>query len=457
MRHRLILMLKFPQPGAVKTRLIPALGQQRACELHRALVRHTLAEVNYFAASANVMIEARVAGATDTTAAQAWLGGALSIRDQGEGDLGARMERAVATAFTEGAKSVVVIGGDCPQLTAAHLTEAFAALEKIDAVIGPADDGGYYLIGMRRPLPKLFHGIAWGGSEVLAQTLATARALPVEVFPLATLSDIDVPADLPLWAKTPAAQTAGLGGISVIIPTLNEEEPLPATLVAVLRGKPYEIIVVDGGSNDRTLEIARAHDAITLNAPRGRAAQMNAGAAIATGVFFLFLHADTLLPADYPSLMRTVLAQPGVSGGAFEFAIGGEFTGRKLIERGTNWRARHRQMPYGDQGLFMRREVFAQTGGYPDLPIMEDYVFVRRLRRFGSIAIAPGTASTSGRRWHRLGAWRTTLVNQLVLLGFLAGIAPARLTNWYHRTTRSLAPKSADSGNNPAVQPSYRQ
>ena len=443
MTRKLIIMLKFPRPGTVKTRLAPALGELRACEFYRTLVAHTLAEVRQFAARGDVAVEARVAGAPDEAAARAWLGGAVTIRDQGDGDLGARMERAAAAAFAEGAGAVVVIGGDCPQLTATQLEQAFAALAQKDAVIGPAVDGGYYLIGLRRPLPSLFRGIAWSGAEVLTQTLTAARALSVDVAQLATLGDIDVPDDLPLWAKTPAARAAGAGGVSVIIPALNEEQQLPAVLAAVRHGAPHEFIVVDGGSTDRTLEIARAYDAIVLPATAGRAAQMNQGAAIATGEFLLFLHADTILPANYPALVRATLAPAGVAGGAFEFAIAGESAGQRLIERGTNWRARRRQMPYGDQGIFVRRDTFFAVGGFPTLPIMEDYEFVRRLRRLGTIALAPAAALTSGRRWHRLGPLRTTLVNQLVIFGYRLGISPVRLARWYQHPRRQPTPAPA--------------
>ena len=155
-------MLKFPRPGAVKTRLVPALGERRACELYRALVRQTMAEVARFAAGKAVVVEARVAAAPDEPAARAWLGVGPTIRAQGDGDLGQRMDRAVRAALDDGADRVVVIGGDCPRLTAAHLAAAFAALAKSDAVLGPALDGGYYLIGLRRPLPALFHGLVEG-------------------------------------------------------------------------------------------------------------------------------------------------------------------------------------------------------------------------------------------------------------------------------------------------------
>jgi hypothetical protein len=424
-------MLKYPQPGAVKTRMIPALGARRACELHRALTAQTLAEVRSFAARTSVELEARVAGAPDAAASEAWLGAGVMIREQGEGDLGARMERAVRLAFDEGAGAVVVIGGDCPELTAGHLASAFEVSENGDVVLGPATDGGYYLIGLRRPRPELFRGITWGGAEVRAQTLAVARGLGAEVVEFEPLRDVDVPEDLAVWARTPAAQQAGRGGVSVIIPARNEAAHLPATLAAIRREAVHEVIVVDGGSTDGTMAIARADEAIVLESAAGRAAQMNRGAAAATGEFLLFLHADTLLPPNYPELVRATLAGDGVVAGAFEFKIADDFPGRGVIERGTNRRARNRQLPYGDQGLFVRREVFERVGGFPEQPIMEDYEFVRRLRRLGTIVIAPAPAITSGRRWRRRGAVVTTLINQLIVLGYRLGVAPARLARWY--------------------------
>ena len=294
----------------------------------------------------------RLAGAPDADAARAWLGDAISIREQGDGDLGARMERATREAFAEGAGAVVLIGGDCPQLTATTLGVAFAALREKEIVLGPAADGGYYLIGLRRARPELFRGIAWSTDAVLAQTLAAARDSTVECHLLDRLRDVDEPDDLAAWAETDAAQAAGKGLVSVVIPALNEARALPRTLDAARCGAPHEIIVVDGGSVDGTREIARARDGIVLLAPPSRAAQMNRGAAIATGEWLLFLHADTLLPADYAAHIGRTLAEPGVVAGAFEFAIAENFPGRRWIERATNLRARRWQSPYGDQALF---------------------------------------------------------------------------------------------------------
>jgi len=432
-------MLKFPRPGAVKTRLIPAVGAERACELYRALVRHTLATAAELARLADVAVEVRLADAPDAEAARGWLGEGVAIREQGDGDLGARMERATREALAEGAAAAVVIGADCPQLTAADLGATLDMLRENDVVLGPAVDGGYYLVGLRRPQPELFHDVAWSTASVLTQTLAAAKRSALKCHLLKRLGDVDEPDDLATWAATPAAQALGRDRVSIIVPTLNEAQHLPGALAAALRGDPHEVIVVDGGSTDGTPEIARARGAIVLASPPGRATQMNRGAAIATGERLVFLHADTLLPVGYAAHVREMLAPPGVVAGAFGFAIAEDFSGRAWIERATNARARRWQLPYGDQALFLRRETFRHAGGFREWPIMEDYEFVRRLRAHGKIVFAPAVALTSGRRWRELGAMRTTLLNQAIILGYHLGVPPARLARWY-RTSRPTAP-----------------
>jgi uncharacterized protein len=445
MRRKLIIMLKYPRLGAVKTRLVPALGERRAYALYKSLAQHALGEAKQLCGVGEISVEVSIADGPDDAGVREWLGSGLDVRRQGEGDLGQRMGRAVRDAFAEGASSVVLMGADCPELTAERLAAAFDVLEGTDVVLGPAADGGYYLIGMRRLLPEVFRGIQWGSERVLEQTLHAARAAGIEWRLLDTLSDVDRPEDLPVWAKTTAAQAAGKGGISVILPARNEAQRLAQTLEAAGRGDPYEIMVVDGGSADGTREIARAAGTMVLSCPPRRATQMNLGARVATGEYFLFLHADTILPEGYPAHVRKVLGSRDIAAGAFEFAIGDAFTGRGWVERAANWRARRWQLPYGDQALFLRRETFLEQGGFPDLPIMEDYVFVRRLRQFGKIAIAPAAAKTSGRRWQQLGIVRTTLLNQAIILGYHLGVSPSRLASWYgnsagrtHRTIKKL-------------------
>jgi len=219
--------------------------------------------------------------------------------------------------------------------------------------------------------------------------------------------------------------------ISIVIPVMNESAHLAQTLTTVYAATEVEVIVVDGGSEDDTVQIAKAFGATVIQSEPGRAIQMNAGAAIATTPNLLFLHADTCLPIGYDCLIHETLAQPGVVAGAFNLAISGSQSGLRLVERGVKWRSYWLHMPYGDQGIFLKAEVFHSLSGFPNLPIMEDFVLVRQLNRLGKVAIADATVFTSDRRWQTLGIFKTTFVNQLIILGYFIGIPPATLSQWY--------------------------
>jgi uncharacterized protein len=221
--------------------------------------------------------------------------------------------------------------------------------------------------------------------------------------------------------------------ISVIIPTLNEASKLPRTLESLGQHENTEITVVDGGSDDRSREVARHFGAVVLESRRGRALQMNHGASVSSGDVFLFLHADTFLPEAWTETIREALADPGVCGGAFSFMVERNSFGLRMIERLANFRARRFSLPYGDQGIFVRSCVFKEMGGFPDLPIMEDFEFMRLLRKRGTIRILPDPAVTSGRRWERLGVLRTTAINQAVIVGYYMGVAPEKLARFYRK------------------------
>ncbi len=214
--------------------------------------------------------------------------------------------------------------------------------------------------------------------------------------------------------------------ISVIVPTLDEAEALRDTLASA-RHDAQELIVVDGGSRDGTAELARRCGARVITAERGRARQMNAGARLATSGLLLFLHADTRLPPGFGDELRRVLAEPDVAAGAFRLAIADASHMMRAIERGANWRAHFLQRPYGDQALFLTAERFRSLGGFPDLPIMEDYEMIRRLRRTGRVRIASSCVHTSPRRWCSQGPLRTTVLNQLAVAAYLLGVSPDRI------------------------------
>ena len=194
-REHLLLFTRFPRPGHSKTRLIPALGEEGAALLHARLAEHAAAQARALAAQRGAhLIVCHADG--DERAMSAWLGPDLSYRPQHGPDLGARMADAFAEVFKAGAKRAVLMGSDCPALDTALLDRAFAALSGGDLVLGPAADGGYTLVGLRRPIAQLFDGMAWGGPDVFAETLLRARRLGLRIALLDTLRDIDRPEDL---------------------------------------------------------------------------------------------------------------------------------------------------------------------------------------------------------------------------------------------------------------------
>jgi rSAM/selenodomain-associated transferase 2/rSAM/selenodomain-associated transferase 1 len=437
--ERLIVFSRYPEPGQTKTRLASALGMEGAARLQRAMAEYVLSCARIIAAERAVGLEVHYEGGSERLMAK-WLGPGLAYCPQAGGDLGARMDNGLAQAFRTGAEKAVLVGTDCPGITPTILRSAFNLLGLFDLVLGLARDGGYYLIGLRQQAPELFRHVPWGTATVASRTLEAAKDLGLRAVTVDPLVDVDRPEDLAEWARE-ARRTGELRAprMSVVIPTLNEQEHLGATLDSVTRQPDIEVIVVDGGSADRTAEVALARGARLLRTTPQRARQLNAGAAAASAQALIFLHGDTRLPRGFARHALDVLAQPGTAAGAFRLTIAGEGRRLRLVETLANWRSRLLHLPYGDQALFVTAELFRQVGGFPDVPIMEDVVFTRRLRRVGRIAIAPCSALTSDRRWQRLGVLRTTLVNQVVLAGFFLGVDPARLARWYRGVARSLS------------------
>ena len=432
MSPHLIIFTRYPEPHRTKTRLIPRLGPGGAAQLQGDMTDHALAWARQLAARASVSVQVRFEGG-DEARMRSRFGDSFPYLPQGPGDLGDRMMRAIAEAFAAGADRVIVVGTDCPDITSALAAEALERLATADLVLGPATDGGYYLIGLRRPIPALFAGIAWGQETVLRETQERAEKLGLATSLLTALSDVDRPEDLPVWqrAKGESMPASDRPRISVIIPALNEASHLDGILSALQGARNTETIVVDGGSCDGTDSRALDRGALLVRSEAGRAPQMNAGAQAATGEILLFLHADTRLPGRFDEQVREILARPIVAAGAFRLRIDGNRRAFRFIEWMVNLRSRWLQMPYGDQAIFLRSDMFHRLGGFPELPIMEDFEFIRRLRRHGKIAIAPATVTTSARRWEMLGPWRTTWINQRIILGYHLGMSPDTLAKWY--------------------------
>jgi hypothetical protein len=225
--------------------------------------------------------------------------------------------------------------------------------------------------------------------------------------------------------------------IGVVIATLNEAQALPALLddlreLAV--SLPADVVVADGGSGDGTPACAVAGGARVLQAPRGRANQLNRGGTVVRGEWLLFLHADCRLGAEARSaLLAAVEPSAGVQAAVFRFAIDLPTVSRLFIEIGQGIREALSGLAYGDQGLLVRRELFESIGGYPDLPLMEDVAMIRALRRRTRVARLPAPLVTSGRRYRRGGVLRTWLKHTALISLYLIGTSPARLARWRDR------------------------
>jgi rSAM/selenodomain-associated transferase 2 len=221
--------------------------------------------------------------------------------------------------------------------------------------------------------------------------------------------------------------------LSIVIPALNEAAAIGDTLRALqpMRGRGVEVLVADGGSVDGTPALAITLADRVLSAPRGRARQMNAGAAAASGDVLLFLHADTGLPAAADRLVLDGLADSGRLWGRFDVRIAGRSPWLRVVAHFMNRRSRWTGIATGDQALFVRRETFAALGGFPDQPLMEDVELSSRLRRLGP-PLCPGErAVTSGRRWETHGVWRTVFLMWRLRWLYWRGVAAERLAGLY--------------------------
>ena len=433
-RQYLIVFTRYPEPGKVKTRLIPDVGAEAAALVYKQMTERTLQQARALKLLRPISIEVWFTGGSEAQMRD-WLGNDLDYQSQPEGGLGDRLSYALQTAIAKGGNSVITIGTDCPELDTATLDRGFRELQQHDLILGPATDGGYYLIGMQRFIPELFADIPWSTSDVLQKTVETSEKLGLTLSYLPYLTDVDTAKDLAIWEriKSNVGTSACRNdlSISIVIPALNEAENLPRTLNTVSNVVDVEAIVVDGGSSDNTVKVAEALGARVISSTQSRAHQMNLGASAAKGDILLFLHADTCLPQNFDSLVRQTLLQPKAIAGAFELKIDGTIAGLRLVEWGIWVRSHLFQMPYGDQAIFLKASLFRSMGGFPELPIMEDFELIRRLKQKGRIAIAPAAVLTSSRRWQKLSVFRTTLINQLVIIGYLLGVSPARLAHWY--------------------------
>jgi rSAM/selenodomain-associated transferase 2/rSAM/selenodomain-associated transferase 1 len=417
MRRVVLEFVREPVAGRVKQRLAATEGPAEALRIYRALAEDVhavlLAAQAEGVADLAQCVDAGDDGGPPARAVAAWLPHARHRWAQGPGDLGARLERCFARAFAGGAPAAAAVGTDVVGLNVAGLRTALDALGTADVAMAATPDGGYALLALRRPAPALFRDIPWSTPQVAAITRARARAAGLALVDLPPLADVDVAADL-----------AGVFPlVSILVPVLDEMPRLAERLGALAdqagaAGPDVEVVVVDGGSRDGSPERARALGLNVIDSPRGRGMQLANGARAARGRWLWTVHADAR-PA--PGTLARVLefARRGTHPWGFlRTRVEGGGPAFRVLEALTEMRARSLRLPYGDQGVLVRRALYEAVGGYAEVPLMEDVLLARRLARHAAPALVGGTLLVDARRWKRHGLLGATARNLATLFRF---------------------------------------
>ena len=425
----LILFAKTPTAGQVKTRIGAEAGFEQAAKIYE-----TMLETILLASGGDGRWQRLVALTPESDAA--WFTGRNLpfIRQQGQ-TIGERMGNALSEGFRQGAAQVMVIGSDIPELGEAEIAAAFSRLDTEPAVVGPSIDGGFYLFAATRQVGQqavrvLQADIPWSTPQVLASVHSLCRQQSLPLFPLPPKRDIDSYED---WIDYQAAIAAPEIAVSIIVPTLNEELYL-ADCLRSLEHPCCERIVVDGGSSDDTLQIAKQAGVRTLRCPvanRGR--QLNAGAAVARGKILLFFHADSRMPAGGIASMLSAMQEPRLIGGGFDLGFFPPEPFYRFLAFGANLFCRMTRMIFGDCGMFLRSDRFWQLGGFPETAIMEDAALSTSMRRAGKIAILPEVVETSARKYANETKLQAMYRTMWAYAAYRLGVSPETIKAGYYR------------------------
>lgn len=403
--NAIIIFTRIPAAGQTKTRLMPYLTPGECRKLHLCFLQDIAVQCRGMKADLFVCYTPE---GSDRVLRDIFGAKAAYFHQEGA-DLGERMEHGLRHVLAQGYQSCVLIGTDIPEIQSSDFRQAFAALKTSDVVFGPTADGGYYLVGMNQLHPEVFSRQSYGHGSVLANTMRTLRETRLKISSIRTLHDLDTREDLcgyrERMRRNPALQKTETGKylmkklrISIIVPIYNEEKTIEAMLAQLgPLQRSCEILLVDGGSTDRTLELIPPEFRV-LRSAKGRANQMNLGAKESQGDVLFFLHCDSELPKRPLAEIRYVMKdyQAGCFGIAFHSRHFFMWTCRVI----SNHRIKDRKVMFGDQGIFITRELFFQAGGFPSLPIMEDYQFSLTLKEMGvRLGIARNRIYTSDRRF----------------------------------------------------------
>lgn len=405
MKRAIIIFTRVPEPGQTKTRMMPALSPKECARLHTCFLEDIKRECQKVKGQLFVCFtpdEGR------ELLYPVFGRGERYISQRGNG-LGERMYQAVREVLGRGYDACLLMGADVPEVRAEYLERAFGLLRHQDVVLGPTRDGGYYLVGMKKPQRAVFEVKGYGQGSVLRDTVFRLKEAGCTVGFTQALWDMDVYRDLQgyrqrmredkrLGETATGRYLAKTSRISVIVPVYNEEKTIGRMQdqLEPLRGK-CEILFVDGGSTDRTMERIRPWVKV-IHSGKGRARQMNTGAEKSHGDILFFLHCDSELPPRPLAEIRRVMKDhwAGCFGIAFHSRNFFMFTCRVI----SNHRIKDRKVMFGDQGIFVDRGLFFDAGMFPEIPVMEDYQFSLTLKERGvKLGMTGRRIYTSDRRF----------------------------------------------------------
>jgi hypothetical protein len=415
--NALLIFLRYPEAGKVKRRLSEEIGSEKAAQVYEKLIRRTLGVACDFKLSSP---ETRVVlfhtPDDPLEKLKNKFQGPWEFRPQEGKHLGQRMENALRAAFAAGARKAVLIGTDLADIEANDIEGAFRDTEEKVAVLGPAADGGFYLIGTDRPIGAPLRFGAWGTGEVFSRTTRALEADGFRVRAAAERNDVDRKRDLDLLD----GDILFSGSISTIIPTLTEAQKL-SPLLSYLENLLWpgdDIVVVQGGAFEKVC-LRRVSPLLTVVGIRqGRGIQQNAGAILSRGTILFFLHDDTIPPPEFPYLIRRACRAKRALLGCFKLRFLPSNPALRMIAAWANLRTVLFKLPYGDQGIFCRREMFERAGGFGRNYLMEDVNLVRKFLKMnrGAVSSLPVPVWSSSDRYLRTGILKASLQNHSTFL-----------------------------------------
>ena len=443
-RNALLIFLRYPDAGKVKRRLSEEVGPERAAEVYEKLIRRTLGVAGDFKRRAP---EARVVlfhtPQDPVEKLRNKFRGPWEFCPQQGKHLGARMANALRAAFATGANKAVLIGTDLSDIEATDIEGAFRNIGKKVAVLGPAADGGFYLIGSDRPIGAPLHFSTWGTGKVFSRTARELEAIGFRIHLAAERHDVDCKRDL----DRVGSDFLFAGSVSIIIPTLAEAHKL-SPLLLYLQSSLWpgdEIVVVQGGPFDKVSLKRISPSLAVVSTRKGRGLQQNAGAILSRGTILFFLHDDSVPPPEFPYLIRRACRDHHAALGCFKLRFLPSNRALGLIAAWANLRTALFKLPYGDQGLFCRKEVFERVGGFGRNYLMEDVDLVGKFRKMGqgrgAISILPVPVYSSSDRYLRKGILKASLLNHSTfLLAALGRDERILYRKYYGLETRDTSP-----------------